>query len=180
MIQKYFQRQNLRQINDIFVDKDRVAWLATNGGLIKYDQPANNFHILYDKDGLPSNYIMAVEEDTYGNLWLSTLNGISKFNKDIQNPIFINYDIKDGLQGYAFNTRAAFRSESGDLFFAGQNGFNTFHSSNINNQLPKINITELKISNELITPSSENSPLTKSILDTKQLELTFQPEQRLI
>ena len=170
---KIFPSQNLRQINDIFVDKDRVAWLATNGGLIKYDQPANSFHILYDKDGLPSNYIMAVEEDTYGNLWLSTLNGISKFNKDIQHPIFINYDIKDGLQGYAFNNRAAFRSESGDLFFAGQNGFNTFHSSNINNQLPKINITELKISNELITPSSENSPLTKSILDTKQLELPF-------
>jgi ligand-binding sensor domain-containing protein/serine phosphatase RsbU (regulator of sigma subunit) len=170
---KIFQNQNLRQINDIYVDKDRIAWLGTNGGLIKYDQPNNSFHILYDKDGLPSNYVMAIEEDTYGNLWLSTLNGISKFNKDIQHPIFINYDVKDGLQGYAFNSRAAFRSESGDLFFAGQNGFNTFHSSNINKQLPKINITELRISNESITSSSENSPLTKSILDTKSLELPF-------
>ena len=170
---KIFRSPNLQQINDIYVDKDRAAWIATNGGLIKYDQQVNTFEILYDKDGLPSNYIMAIEEDSYGNLWLSTLNGISKFNKDIQHPIFINYDVKDGLQGYAFTNQASFRSESGDLFFAGQNGFNTFHSSNINTQLPKINITQLKISNELVTAASENSPLNKSILDTKYIELAY-------
>ncbi len=170
---KIFRSQNLQQINDIYVDKDRAAWIATNGGLIKYDQQANTFVILYDKDGLPSNYIMAIEEDSYGNLWLSTLNGISKFNKDIQHPIFINYDVKDGLQGYAFTNQASFRSELGDLFFAGQNGFNTFHSSNINTQLPKINITQLKISNELVTAASENSPLDKSILDTRIIELSY-------
>ncbi len=105
---KTFPSQNLKHINDIFVDKDRVAWVATNGGLIKYDQQSNTFKILYDKDGLPSNYIQAIEEDTYGNLWLSTLNGISKFNKDTEHPIFINYDVKDGLQGYAFNTTSIF------------------------------------------------------------------------
>ena len=155
------------------VDKDKVAWIATNGGLIKYDQQPNKFEILSDKDGLPSNYTNAIEEDIYGNLWLSTLNGISKFNKDTDHPIFINYDVRDGLQGYAFNNRASFRSESGELYFAGQNGINTFHSSNINKQLPQIEITQLKISNKLVTPSSENSPLTKSILDTKNIELAY-------
>ena len=57
--------------------------------------------------------------------------------------------------------------------FAGQNGFNAFRSSNINKQLPIIDITQLKISNELVLPSTPNSPLTKSILDTKELELPF-------
>jgi len=164
---------NLKQVNDLYVDKNNSIWIATNGGLIKFDQQSKEFNILYDKDGLPSNYLMAIEEDTYGNLWLSTLNGISKFNKDIEHPIFINYDVKDGLQGYAFNIRAAYRSEDGDLFFAGQNGFNSFHSSNINKQVPKINITQLKISNQLVFPSTDNSPLTKSILDTKYIELTY-------
>jgi len=116
---------------------------------------------------------VAIEEDTYGNLWLSTLNGIAKFNKDIANPIFINYDVKDGLQGYAFNRRASFKSETGELFFAGQNGFNAFHSSNINKQVPQINISQLKISNEPVFPSSENSPLTKSILETKEIEIAY-------
>ncbi len=170
---KIFSSSNLKQINDIIVDKNGVAWVGTNGGLIKYNQQTNKFKVLYDKDGLPSNYIQAIEEDTYGNLWLSTLNGISKFNKDTEHPIFINYDVKDGLQGYSFNARSSFKSESGDLFFAGQNGFNTFHSSNINKQLPKIDITQLKISNEVVTPATDNSPLTKSILDTKNLELPY-------
>jgi serine phosphatase RsbU (regulator of sigma subunit)/ligand-binding sensor domain-containing protein len=165
--------QNLKQINDLFVDKNRTVWIATNGGLIKYDQNSKQFNVLYDKDGLPSNYIVAIEEDTYGNLWLSTLNGISKFNKDIVHPIFINYDVKDGLQGYTFNRRASFKSETGELFFAGQNGFNAFHSGNINKQVPKIDITQLKISNELVYPSTKNSPLIKSILDTKEIEIAY-------
>jgi hypothetical protein len=164
---------NLKQINDLFVDKNGVIWLATNGGLIKYDQNLKKFNVLDNKDGLPSDYIMAIEEDTYGNLWLSTLNGISKFNKDIRSPIFINYNVKDGLQGYTFAARASFESKSGDIFFAGQNGFNAFRSGNINKKVPKVNITEFKISNELVLPSSINSPLTKSILDTKQIELAY-------
>jgi serine phosphatase RsbU (regulator of sigma subunit)/ligand-binding sensor domain-containing protein len=164
---------NLKLINDLFVDKNKIVWIATNGGLIKYDRNSKQFNVLYDKDGLPSNYIVAIEEDTYGSLWLSTLNGITKFNKDIANPIFINYDVKDGLQGYAFNRRASFRSETGELFFAGQNGFNAFHSSNINKQVPLINISQLKISNEPVFPSSKNSPLTKSILETKEIEIAY-------
>jgi ligand-binding sensor domain-containing protein/serine phosphatase RsbU (regulator of sigma subunit) len=164
---------NLKNINDLFVDKDNMIWIATDGGLIKYNQKSKKFNVLYDKDGLPSNYVEAIEEDTYGNLWLSTLNGISKFNKDVVNPIFINYDVKDGLQGYSFNARASFESESGDLFFAGQNGFNAFRSSNINKQLPIVDITQLKISNELALPSTPNSPLTQSILDTKEMTLPY-------
>ena len=77
---------NLKQINDLLVDKNNVIWIATNGGLIKYNQNLKEFNILYDKDGLPSNYVEAIEEDIYGNLWISTLNGISKFNKDVVNP----------------------------------------------------------------------------------------------
>ena len=165
--------QNIKSVEDLFVDKDKHVWLATDGGLLRYNQKTKQTKILYDKDGLPSNYILAIEEDTYGNLWLSTLNGISKFNEDADHPIFINYDVKDGLQGYTFNRQASFESQAGDLYFAGQNGFNVFHSSNINKQVPIIAITQLKISNEPVYPTSENSPLTKSILDTKNLELSY-------
>lgn len=170
---KIFQNQNLKQINDIYIDKNNITWIGTNGGLLKYDQNNNAFKALHDKNGLPSNYIMAIEEDNFGNLWLSTLNGISKFNKDTEHPVFINYDVKDGLQGYTFNRRASFKSNDGELFFAGPNGFNTFHSSNINTKLPIVNITQLKINNEVVNPGEKNSPLNKSILDTKDLVLPY-------
>jgi len=164
---------NTNQVNDIFVENDGITWIATMGGLIRFDQKTNEYNILYDKNGLPSNYLQAIEEDNYGNLWISTLNGITKFNKDITNPIFINFDVKDGLQSYTFTLGSSFKSENGELFFGGINGFNAFLSGNINNQLPKINIAEMKINNKTVLPNDENSPLTENILDTKDIVLDY-------
>ena len=164
---------NTKQINDILIEDDGDIWLATMGGLINYNQNTKEYSFLYDKDGFASNYLQAIQEDSYGNLWISTLNGITKFNKDIKTPIFINYDVQDGLQSYTFAPRASYKSDSGELFFAGINGFNSFHSGNINKQLPKINISEIKINNKIVLPNSENSPLTKSVLDTKDIILNY-------
>ena len=164
---------NTKDVRDILIEGDGTIWLATMGGLIRYDQNTKEYNIFYDKNGLPSNYIQSLQEDNYGNLWVSTYNGISKFNKDIKNPIFINYDVKDGLQSYTFVQRASFKGEGGELFFGGTNGFNAFHSGNINKQKPKINITEMKINNKEVFANTEDSPLTKSILDTKDIVLNY-------
>ncbi len=164
---------NTKVINDIFVENDGSIWLATMGGLINHNQNTNEYNIIYDKDGLPSNYLQSIQEDNYGNLWISTLNGITKFNKDINNPIFINYDVKDGLQSYTFINNSSYKSENGELFFGGINGFNAFMSGNINKMLPKINVAEIKINNKTVLPTDEDSPLNTSILDTKDLILDY-------
>ena len=164
---------NTKTINDIFVENDGSLWIATMGGLINYNQNKNKYSIIYDKDGLPSNYLQSIEEDNYGNLWISTLNGITKFNKDVNNPIFINYDVQDGLQSYTFINKSSFKSENGELFFGGINGFNAFMSGNINKMLPKINIPEIKINNRTVLPTGEDTPLKTSILDTKDLILDY-------
>ena len=164
---------NTRLINDIIVDGENVIWLATQGGLIRYDQSTTEYNIVYDKDGLPSNYLQSLEEDNYGNLWIGTLNGISKFNRDVENPIFINYDVQDGLQSYTFIQQASFKSENGELFFGGTNGFNAFMSGNINKLLPKINISEIKINNKTVLPTDEDSPLKVGILESKDLVLDY-------
>ncbi|MCB9211283.1 MAG: SpoIIE family protein phosphatase [Ignavibacteriales bacterium] len=164
---------NTQQINDIYIEEDGNIWLATMGGLINYNQNTNTYNIIYDKDGLPSNYLQSIQKDNYGNLWISTLNGITKFNKDIRKPIFINYDVKDGLQSYTFTKNCSYKSENGELFFGGINGFNAFMSGNINKMPPKVNIAELKINNKTVLPNTDDSPLNESILDTKDLVLDY-------
>ena len=164
---------NTKDVKDILIEANGTIWLATMGGLIRYDQNTKDYNIFYDKNGLPSNYLQSIQEDNYGNLWISSLNGISKFNKDIKNPIFINYDVRDGLQSYTFINRASYKGKNGELFFAGINGFNAFHSGNINKQLPLINISEMKINNKGVVPNSEDSPLTQNILDTKEIVLNY-------
>lgn len=164
---------NGKTVNRITIDSDGIVWIAAEAGLGRYDQNKNQFNFFIDKDGLPSNYIRSIEEDLLGNLWLSSVNGITKYNKDINNPIFINYDIKDGLQGYVFNGSSSFKSKSGELFFGGQNGFNSFYPGNINKQPPKVVISELRIANEVMSTSSENTPLVKSIYDTDAITISY-------
>ena len=60
--------------------------------LLTYSQkiPFDKYSI---KNGLPSNYITDIEQDSKGYIWLGTQNGVSKFD----GYKFINYSIEDGL-----------------------------------------------------------------------------------
>jgi signal transduction histidine kinase/DNA-binding response OmpR family regulator len=65
---------------------------------------------------------------------------------------FVNYDEADGLQGKAFNNKAAFRTRSGELIFGGPNGFNIFRPSTIelNRQVPHVVFTDFQVFNKSI------------------------------
>ncbi len=70
--------------------------------------------------------MFGILEDDHGNLWMSTNNGISKF--DPRRESFRNYDESDGLQGNEFNQGAYARDpRTGEMYFGGGNGFNLFH-----------------------------------------------------
>ena len=51
-------------------------------------------------DGLPSETIVGIAEDNSGNIWLSTINGISKLN--LKTNKFTNYNKGHGLQSNEF------------------------------------------------------------------------------
>ncbi len=162
-------------INDIVEDKDSILWLASSGGLIRFDHKTESALSLTTEDGLPSSQIVSVLRDEYENLWMGSLNGLIKFDKSsfFDQPYFVNYDVKDGLQGYLFNARSTYKSDEGRLFFGGNNGFNAFFPGRINRIPPKIAIDGFYISNKYITTISENSPLTKNILETEELILPY-------
>jgi ligand-binding sensor domain-containing protein len=134
----------------LFQDATGKIWIGTmGGGLNVYDPKTGLFKTYTEKDGLPSNMVYCILEDKLGNLWLSTNNGISKFN--IATETFVNYDIRDGIQSSEFNQNAAFLSSSGEMFFGGMDGFNSFFPKNIiqNKFIPPIVITGFKVFNEI-------------------------------
>ena len=169
------------RVISIHQDKHGNLWFGTYGGGLN-ELPFDQEHLKSDdvhfisysiKDGLASNIIYGILEDKAGNLWLSTDNGLSKF--DPENKTFRNYYQTDGLQSNQFYWGASYRGLNGELFFGGTNGVNAFYPSKLkdNKHIPPIVITSLQIFNKQVKISSENSPLTKSITETKKIELSY-------
>ena len=168
------------KIMSIYEAENNIIWIGTQGGGLNklaciesddIDQSTAKFIHFQEKDGLPSDIIVGILEDEHGNLWLSTNNGISKF--DPVQESFRNFDIEDGLQGNEFNRFSCFKDKNGNMYFGGTNGYNVFQPDSIdeNPVIPSIVITDFKIFNKAITPET-NSPLKKSISETKEIILT--------
>ena len=59
----------------------RYLWLGTRRGLRRLDKQTQLLDQLYTlQDGLPNNTVYGILADKQGNLWLSTNQGICKFN----------------------------------------------------------------------------------------------------
>ena len=108
---------------------DSIYWICTHSGLNKLNINTGKFTHFFEKDGLANNVVYEMLPDAQGNYWISTNGGISRFNPDTYT--FKNYTQEDGLQSNEFNSNAALKSSSGELYFGGVNGFNVFKPSSI-------------------------------------------------
>ena len=89
------------KITSYLQSDDNFIWFGTtNGGLNKLDIKSNKFHHLFIEDGLPSNYITAIEKSKDGNLWVSSKNGISLINS--QSNRILNFNLLDGISDLDF------------------------------------------------------------------------------
>lgn len=161
--------------NEIFSiwEENGELWIGTyGGGLNRFDPKTGIFKHYTEQDGLSNNVIYGVLGDGMGNLWMSTNRGLCKF--DIDRESFRVYEENDGLQSNEFNSNAYYRSDRGELFFGGINGFNAFFADKIqdNQTPPKVLITQLKLFGKEVKPG-EDSPLARSILETDEIVLSY-------
>lgn len=156
-----------------------VLWIGTvSGGLNRlvvsrnFQKNSEEIEITHftERNGLPNNAIYSILGDDKGSVWLSTNNGLSKFNPDENS--FRNYNESDGLQSDQFYWGAAFKNRSGKMYFGGINGLTAFFPSDLidNQHVPEIYITDFQLFNKTV-PISEDSPLKKSILETESIKL---------
>ena len=132
-------------VTSVYEDQEGTLWVGTfGGGLNKFDRETETFIHYSEKDGLPNDMVYGILEDKGGCLWLSTNRGLSRF--DPHTETFKNYDVSDGLQSNEFNGGAYFKSDSGEMFFGGINGFNAFYPSDLrgkNTYVPPVVLTYL-------------------------------------
>jgi ligand-binding sensor domain-containing protein/two-component sensor histidine kinase len=118
-------------IYDFYEDRSGVAWFATNGeGLVRWDwntkNPTASVNIkqFTVDNGLPDNILYRIEEDAFNNLWISSYNGLVRFNKTTFSAKV--YQSKDGLANTEFNRVSSFKDENGKIYFGGFNGVDAF------------------------------------------------------
>lgn len=100
-----------------------------SGGLVRYDRQSNGFTYYTEADGLQDNFIKGVLADDHGNLWLSSMKGLCRFNSVTK--AVKHFSIDDGLQGNEFRSGSCFKDADGTMYFGGVNGFNVFHPDSI-------------------------------------------------
>ncbi|MCU0304840.1 MAG: SpoIIE family protein phosphatase [Thermoanaerobaculales bacterium] len=155
---------------------DGTMWLGTfGGGLIRFDRATGACRRYRAADGLAADSVYAMLEDENGMLWISTTKGLSRFDPLTQ--FFRNFDVRDGLQSDEFNGGSAYRSPSGEMFFGGINGFNSFIPDEItvNPVVPSVVITDFQLFNRSLSVGEEvdgRVPLTRPVTYSDQIDLS--------
>ncbi len=130
-------------------DSNYNFWIGTSGGgLNLLDRENGKFRRLSNKIGFDVQVIYAMLEDNKKDLWLSSDNGLIKFNY-VQGNI-TGFDLKDGLQSMEFSGGAYHKSSDGKMYFGGINGINYFYpdSVRINSIEPQVVISRIKVFND--------------------------------
>ncbi len=173
--------ESLLKASNAYMDSTGVLWIGTNGaGLLRLEEKggedSNNLEFeisMYNTShGLTNNKVLCIQEDSNGNLWLGTENGLSQFNK--MSKSFTNFSFKDNLSGTEFFYESSARNDKGELFFGTTRGLISFHPDSISsrqNNAP-VKLTELKIQNQTVKPS-KNSVLKQTISLTDQIDLRY-------
>jgi signal transduction histidine kinase/ligand-binding sensor domain-containing protein/DNA-binding response OmpR family regulator len=175
------EKHNPRSISSdnaicLFEDSKENIWIGTKNGLNLFVRKDSSFTKYGIQNGLPDNTINAILEDTSGNLWVSSKKGVSRIVNGTscpKNPVIQNFDIHDGLQGLEFNRRSALKTDDGQLFFGGMNGFNVFDPESIKTETryPSIAFSSFLLFNKPAAIGTPEAPLTKHINECRSVEL---------
>ncbi|MEO5562306.1 MAG: two-component regulator propeller domain-containing protein [Chitinophagaceae bacterium] len=146
-----------KPVRAIYEDKRNRLWIGTEGGgLVLFGRDSGRIAARYsDADGLCNNGVLNILEDDEGQLWVSTFNGLSRFDPLAKK--FKNFYQSDGLQSNQFSFRAALKLKSGELVFGGIGGFNIFYPNDIKprNYMPSILFTDIRVNNESSAPTAD-------------------------
>jgi len=130
-------------------DNDDI-WVALMGGGLGHLYPASGkMEIFSTANGLSSNVTYSILKDKKGNLWISTNQGISRFNpKTLQ---FRNFGKENGLMITDYNPESCFQSPDGELFFGGNGGMISFYPDSVEKNLThreskSLILTDFKVS----------------------------------
>jgi signal transduction histidine kinase/DNA-binding response OmpR family regulator/ligand-binding sensor domain-containing protein len=148
-------------IYNTLVDSRNLIWIATDNGINIYNPKQKTISYINQSGGLPSEQVVSLIEDTNGNVWAGTRNGLAciycKLNSKTGKYDFSNvsFDENDGLLSSIFNQNAVFKDKEGKIYFGCTKGYTVFDPKTIqfNTIVPQPSFTDLIIGNKTVQPN---------------------------
>ncbi len=112
-------------IKRVFCDQLGRLWIGTQTGLNLYDDKTDTFIQFGRNEGLPSEYILGIEEDSKGFLWIATTNGVIRAKYDALNKTFntiTHYTKNSGLTDNITYRNAIHIDHEDTVFIGSRNG----------------------------------------------------------
>lgn len=137
---------NSQTANDIFAiyKNTKGYWLGTGSGLLHLRQDDPQPH--HKAELFSNNTVHGLLEDHQSNIWISTNQGLIRFNPDTRTGQ--TYNNEHGLEVTEFSDGAFYKDHRTEtLFFGGTNGFTTVKPNTYTTQeyMPQINMKGLSI-----------------------------------
>lgn len=137
---------NSQTVNDIFAiyKNDKGYWLGTSSGMLHFKEGYSQ--LSPQADLFSNNTVHGILEDRFGNLWMSTNQGIIRFNPSTRTGQ--TYKGENGLDVTEFSDGAFYKDNRTEtLFFGGTNGFVTVRPNmyTAEEYMPQINLKGLSI-----------------------------------
>lgn len=125
---KKFERKDKfpDQILCIKEDGKGRLWVGTRDkGLLLYQPETDSFKTFDHNNGLPSNTICAIQENSSGEIWLSTLNGLAQLSEG-KIMSFKSYNKESGIYNAEFSFNISEAGKDKSLYFGTENGLYKF------------------------------------------------------
>lgn len=145
------------------------------GGLNKLEaidaEGLARFKCYLSEKEVTSDILLSIREDVGGNLWMSTVSGISKFTPSTGQ--FENYNTRDLSHSVRFSEAASAYTRSGHLLFGTTYGIFSFHPDSVRKSryVPSLVFSGLLVDNEEVAPG-EAAFLPRALDDVRRLKLS--------
>lgn len=159
-------------ISSILPLKSGETWVSTyGGGIFQLGREGGVLRRVTEEDGLLGGDICKLLEGADGNLWMSSLQGISSYSPSTGE--IKNFPFSNGIHLREFTYRGGVAMPDGTLCFTGNDGFITFYTPDMptNSFVPPVVLESLQVNNHAVHADDGTGILQGLLNETEVISL---------